>query len=257
MENITNDYNDTDLSIENTQESIAHPEIKTKRQRKILEPVTPYYTPDINIFEIGIDEAGRGPLFGRVYAGAAILPKNDIFNYKLMKDSKKFTSTKKIMEAFEYIKENAICWAVEYEDEKTIDEINILQATQSAMHKCVKKILSTNPNLNPQNTHLLVDGNYFNTYTNYNNIRKKFETYKYTCVEGGDNKYASIAAASILAKVSRDLYIDELCKKHPELSERYCIDSNKGYGAKKHIQGIKDFGITEWHRKSFGICKNY
>jgi ribonuclease HII len=81
--------------------------------------------------------------------------------------------------------------------------------------------------------------------------------YHTLCVEGGDNTYTSIAAASILAKVERDNYIDELCKENPELSERYGIDSNKGYGAKKHLEGIKQHGITIWHRRTFGICKEY
>jgi ribonuclease HII len=76
-------------------------------------------------------------------------------------------------------------------------------------------------------------------------------------IEGGDNKYASIAAASILAKVERDTYIEQLCEQNPELSEHYGIDSNKGYGAKKHMDGIKQYGITIWHRRSFAPCKNY
>ena len=230
---------------------------KKKREYKPTIPVAPYHDSDINCFEIGIDEAGRGPLFGRVYAGAVILPKTDTFNYTLMKDSKKFSSHKKIMEAFNYIKENAVAWAIEYEDENVIDQINILQATQSAMHKCIKKILTFNHYLNSENTSLFIDGNYFNSYTIYDQSTKKFESYKHTCVEGGDSKYASIAAASILAKVSRDEYINQLCNENPELIERYSIDSNKGYGAKKHIDGIKEFGISKWHRKSFGICKNY
>jgi ribonuclease HII len=83
------------------------------------------------------------------------------------------------------------------------------------------------------------------------------ETIPYTTVEGGDNKYASIAAASILAKVERDRYIEELCALNPTLAEYYGIDSNKGYGAKKHLDGIKEHGITIWHRRSFGICKQY
>jgi ribonuclease HII len=76
-------------------------------------------------------------------------------------------------------------------------------------------------------------------------------------IEGGDNKYTSIAAASILAKTERDKYIEELCKENPELVERYDINSNKGYGSKKHMDGIKQYGITKWHRKTFGICKEY
>ena len=76
-------------------------------------------------------------------------------------------------------------------------------------------------------------------------------------IKGGDNKYASIAAASILAKVERDLYIEELCVAHPTLNERYDIASNKGYGTKPHMDGIEKYGITEWHRKTFGICKSF
>jgi ribonuclease HII len=79
----------------------------------------------------------------------------------------------------------------------------------------------------------------------------------YDTIEGGDNKYSCIAAASILAKVYRDKYIADLCEQHPDLITKYCLDSNKGYGAKKHIDGIKEHGITIWHRRSFGICKNY
>ena len=84
----------------------------------------------------------------------------------------------------------------------------------------------------------------------YNQIANK-------CIEGGDNKYTSIAAASILAKVERDKYIDELCREYPNLNERYDILKNKGYGTKKHMDGIKEFGITAFHRRTYGICKNY
>ena len=79
----------------------------------------------------------------------------------------------------------------------------------------------------------------------------------HTCIKGGDNEYSAIAAASILAKVERDKYIEELCNDHPYLCENYSIDTNKGYGAKKHLDGIKNHGITQWHRKSFGICKTF
>jgi ribonuclease HII len=83
------------------------------------------------------------------------------------------------------------------------------------------------------------------------------ETIPHSCFEGGDNKYTCIAAASILAKVARDEYIEQLCEENPELVENYGIDSNKGYGAKKHLDGIKEHGITIWHRRSFGICKQF
>jgi len=222
-----------------------------KRSKKILETCL---TTQPHIAEIGVDEAGRGPMLGRVYAAAVILPKDDSFNHSLMKDSKKFHSKKKIEAAAEYIKTNAIAWSVQYEDEDVIDKINILQATQSAMHKAIKAVISaTNNKL--EDILLLVDGNYFvplSVATNTKSVQLRCQL-----VEGGDNKYTAIAAASILAKVERDKYIEELCIANPELSERYGIDTNKGYGSQKHINGIKQFGITKWHRKTFGICKEF
>jgi ribonuclease HII len=219
-----------------------------------MEPLQICYTEDATILEIGIDEAGRGPLFGRVYAAAVILPKDLSFDHSKMKDSKKFHSKKKIIEVADYIKNNCISWGVAFEDEKIIDDINILQATQSAMHKAIKECIKMEK---PEKYQLLVDGNYFKSYTSYNKDRKMMESIPHVCVEGGDHKYTSIAAASILAKVARDDYIQELCTEHPHLSEYYGIDSNKGYGAKKHREGIKEHGITQWHRKTFGICKEY
>ena len=224
------------------------------------------YYHELNTLEIGADEVGRGPMLGRVYSGAVILPKDDSFDHFKMKDSKKFTSKnpKKIQETAEYIKEHAIAWAVEYEDEKVIDEINILQATQSAMHKAVKSVIKqlqeksdslVEPDLS--NLLLLIDGNYFKQLTILNRPKTKLVTVNYETIEGGDNKYTAIAAASIIAKVERDRYIHELCLENPELIERYGIDSNKGYGAKVHMDGIKKYGITKWHRRTFGICKNY
>ena len=215
---------------------------------------------DPTIIEIGVDEAGRGPMFGRVYAGVVVLPKDDSFDHSQMKDSKKFHSKKKIEQVAEYIKENAIAWAVEYEDENTIDNINILQATQSAMHKGIKSVLSQliqKTTVNLENILLLIDGNYFKPFTLMNKDKTKMEVLKYNMIEGGDNKYTPIAAASILAKVERDRYIDELCLENPELVEHYGINTNKGYGSKKHMDGIKAHGITKWHRKTFGICKDY
>ena len=238
---------------------------RTKTQQEILKKC---YNEDEKVLEIGVDEVGRGPLFGRVYTAAVILPKDDSFDCSMVKDSKKFHSKSKIEEAAKYIKENALAWYVSFEDEKTIDEINILQATQSSMHNSIlevrkqyNKILKENEKgKKPQIDYsyfLLIDGNYFKPITYLNKASNKIESFPYTTIEGGDNKYASIAAASILAKVERDKYIDELCVENPTLSEYYGIDSNKGYGAKRHIDGIKEHGITIWHRRSFGICKNY
>ena len=241
--------------------------IKTIKTTKNINILLPSYNenPNPNIIEIGVDEVGRGPLFGRVYTAAVILPSSktnglsDVeieFDYSKIKDSKKFHSKKKINEVADYIKENAISWSVSYMDESVIDDINILQATQMSMHKCINDIINKN-GLVPENTLLLIDGNYFKPISIFNKNTNQLATYNYVCVEGGDNKYVSIAAASILAKVARDEYIEDLCKQYPELIEHYGIDSNKGYGAKKHLDGIKEHGITIWHRRTFGICKNF
>jgi ribonuclease HII len=235
---------------------------KIKKTRQVQKPLQKFHKEDANIFEIGVDEAGRGPLFGRVYTAAVVLPKDDSFDHSRVKDSKKFNSKKKIEEAADYVKENAIAWYVSFEDEKVIDEINILQATQRSMHSSIletrKQVIGKmKDNGSNYKIELLIDGNYFNPITILNKTTSKIETIPYTTIEGGDNKYTAIAAASILAKVERDKYIDELCQQNPTLSEYYSIDSNKGYGAKKHLDGIKEHGITIWHRRSFGICKNY
>ena len=252
-------------------------EVKKKRKPRVKKNVDLIEETDLKIpecllkkfynseytVEIGADEAGRGPMLGRVYSGAVVLPKDESFDHFKMKDSKKFTSKnpKKINDVAEYIKEHAIAWAVEYEDETVIDEINILQATQSAMHKAIKNVigqLQKQQNCsNMDNLLLLIDGNYFKQLTILNKPKTKLVIIKYETIEGGDNKYTSIAAASILAKVERDKYIEQLCLENPELIEHYGIDSNKGYGSKRHMDGIKKYGITKWHRRTFGICKEF
>jgi len=222
-----------------------------------------HYLEDTTILEIGVDEAGRGPLFGRVYAAAVILPKDPAteYDFSQMKDSKKFHSKKKIAHVADYIKKNAVAWAVAYEDEAAIDKMNILQATQSAMHKAIKSCIEIAEKKAldgaPPTIQLLIDGNYFNSITTYDKVRGQIKATPHVCVEGGDNKYAAIAAASILAKVSRDTYIEDLCAENPELNEKYGILSNKGYGARRHLEGITQYGITIWHRRSFRPCKEY
>ena len=198
--------------------------------------------------EIGVDEAGRGPLFGPVYTAAVILPKDDSFDHSKMKDSKRFTSKKKIREAAEYIKQHATAYSITFSTEKQIDETNILKATMDSMHRAINQILT-----DESNTHLLIDGNYFNVI--YYPTEDGMTTVNYTCIEKGDNTYSSIAAASILAKVARDDYIEELCKENPTLGEYYGINTNMGYGSKKHMEGIKKHGATQWHRMSFAPLK--
>ena len=212
-----------------------------------------FYLDDETKFEIGVDEVGRGPMFGRVYTAAVILPKEG-FDYSLMKDSKKFTSEKKIKAAAEYIKENALYWSITYEDEKTIDKINIRQATFKSMHKSIGTILEQiNGKYKKEDIFLLIDGTDFKPYSKM--IEDSLYVYNHECVKGGDNQYATISAASILAKVERDNYIIEMCKEYPDLNTFYNLEKNKGYGAKLHLEGINKYGITKWHRKSFGLCK--
>ena len=201
----------------------------------------PYYIK--NILEAGIDEAGRGPLFGRLYVAAVILPQDRSFNHALMRDSKKISERKRLI-AYDYIRENAIDYTIAFIDEQKIDEINIFRATQKGMHEAIHAL-----NVTPQ--HLLIDGTHFNTYF------RDGKLIPYTCIVEGDNKYTPIAAASILAKVSRDKYIEGLCDRYENLEQFYNLRKNKGYGTEAHSNGIKRHGITQWHRKSFGICKNY
>lgn len=175
----------------------------------------------------GVDEVGRGCLAGPVFAAAVILPKD--FESEIIRDSKKL-SEKKRLEAFELIKEKAISWSYALVEPQVIDEINIQEATYKAMSDSILKL-----DVKPQ--HLLVDGNRFNT---------DLDT-PYTCVIKGDDKYLSIASASIVAKVLRDKYMSDLDEKIPY----YNWKSNKGYGSKEHIQKIQEEGVTTYHRKSF------
>ena len=242
--------------------------------RSKQEPLIKFYNDNSDLLEIGVDEAGRGPLFGRVYTAAVILPKEDggngfepekkVFDYHKMKDSKKFTSSKKILEVAEHIKANALAWSVTYNDETTIDKINIRQAVLNSMHQSIKNVMDTYNNVDMDSGtgtgtnkeyFLLVDGNDFKPYLRFQDDH--FVQVNHTCIEGGDNKYCAIAAASILAKTERDKYIEELCEENPELKEKYGLEKNKGYGTKQHLDGIKEHGISKWHRKTYGICKEY
>ena len=204
--------------------------------------------------EIGVDEAGRGPMFGRVYIGAVVIPKNSDIDWSIVKDSKKFSSKKKILEAADFVKAHALHWNVSWEDEATIDRINIRQATLKGMHSGIKTILNECVDATHENTMLLIDGNDFRPYMILG-PECELIPINHICIKGGDNEYVAIAAASILAKVHRDEYINDLCERYPLLSEYYSIDTNKGYGAKVHMEGIKTHGITQWHRRTFGICK--
>ena len=194
--------------------------------------------------EAGIDEVARGCLLGRVYTCAVIWNKenDEDFDHPIMKDSKRFNKEKR-EEMAEYIKNCALDYSIAYNDEKKIDKINILNATFDSMHKSLD-------GLNIDIDNILVDGNRFKPYLN-----KEGNYVPHICFEKGDTKYYAIAAASILAKVEHDKYIRELCEEYPELDEKYDLLSNMGYGTESHINGIKKYGISQFHRKTFGICK--
>ena len=209
---------------------------------------------------IGVDEAGRGPLFGKVYTSAVVLPSDETFDKSKLKDSKKFSSKKKIKEVFEYIKENCNYYGIDSADVDEIDKYNILQATQRSMHRSISqvitKLLETNNDSNIfKKIIIYVDGNYFNTFKYFYN--DCFHIISHECVIKGDSIHKEISGASILAKVSRDKYIEDFIEENPEYDEKYGLLSNKGYAAKVHIDGIKKYGYSPYHRKSFKLkCLN-
>lgn len=174
----------------------------------------------------GVDEAGRGPLAGPVYAAAVILPRD--IRLDGINDSKKL-SPKKREELFDEITEKAIGYSIFSVDEKTIDEINILRATYMAMNGAVNL-------LSPKPDYVIIDGN---------SIRDMLIPHE-TIVKG-DAKSISIAAASILAKVARDRYITEMAELYPE----YGFEKHKGYGTKEHTEAILKYGASPIHRKTF------
>lgn len=185
------------------------------------------FTP--NLVEAGCDEAGRGCLAGPVVAAAVILPKN--YSNEFLDDSKKLTAKNRTTLRFE-IERDALAFAVSFVDHKEIDKINILNASFLAMHQAIDQ-LNQIPKL------LLIDGNRF----------KPYQGIVHECIIKGDGKYLSIAAASILAKTYRDEF---MLKLDGQFSE-YGWARNMGYPTKEHREGIRKFGITPYHRKSFRL----
>jgi len=228
-----------------------------KRKRLPPEPLTRFYN-ETNNYELSIDEAGRGCLFGRVYVGCVVLPKDpELFDGKNIKDSKKFSSKKKLYEVADYIKQHALAWHVEYVEADVIDNINILQANMRGMHECIKHTMSAlGDDVSVSDCTAVIDGNYFTPYRVFDKKTESICEMPHVTIEQGDGKYMAIAAASILAKTARDNYISELCQTYPDLVTRYSLDKNMGYGTKAHLDGIREHGITQWHRKTFGsACK--
>lgn len=181
-------------------------------------------------FIVGIDEAGRGPLAGDVYTAAVILPRDVVIEG--INDSKKL-SEKKRDALFDEIKEKALAYCVYTADAELIDALNIRNATYFAMNKAAE-------GLNHEFSHVLVDGDMIRDMA-----------FPHTCVVKGDSKSMAIAAASILAKVSRDRYMTEMDSKYPG----YGFAKHKGYGTREHIEAIKHLGPCEIHRRTF--IKNF
>lgn len=223
------------------------------KDKKLKVALKPCYSEDTE-FEIGIDEAGRGPLFGRVYVAGVILPKDvNLFHHDWMKDSKQIKSRKKMVELADYIKSKALAWHIYYAEADEIDSFGILNCVMKGMHQCITENLKKIASTNIRNGLLLVDGNYFRPYSRFDEETESLITLSHETVEKGDGTYSSIAAASILAKNERDTYMESLCAEHPELGEKYSIHTNMGYGTKAHFEGIRVHGITEWHRKSYKV----
>ena len=177
----------------------------------------------------GIDEAGRGSLAGPVTAAAVILPKN--YKNSLIRDSKKINDQKR-NHLYDEIIKNCVTYSIISIEAKKIDEINILNATYLAMNLAIEKL-----EIKPDK--IIIDGNSFKA-------KKKID---FECIVGGDDKYISIAAASILAKVKRDEIMCKLSTQFPI----YDWEKNKGYGTVKHIQMIYKHGRCEYHRMTFNI----
>ena len=179
----------------------------------------------------GVDEVGRGPLIGSVVAACVVLPKD--FVLEGLTDSKKLSEKKRDM-FYDIIMENAIAVGIGIVDEKEIDRVNIYEATKVAMKEAIK-------NTNIKLDHVLIDAMPLDIDVDTTSIIK------------GDAKSISIAAASVIAKVTRDRMMYDLDKKYP----MYDLASNKGYGTKKHIEAIKEYGITKYHRLSFKPVTDY
>lgn len=186
-----------------------------------------FLNPDL--VEAGCDEAGRGPLAGPVFAAAVILPKD--FYHPLLNDSKQMTEAHR-NELREIIESEAIAWAVESVSAEEIDRINILAASIAGMQRAVRK-LAVKPEF------LLIDGNKF----------MPFDGYRYKTIVKGDATFASIAAASVLAKTHRDEFMRKLAEEYPE----YGWERNMGYPTREHIEAIRRLGYSPWHRMSFHV----
>tara|TARA_B110000261_G_C13085315_1_gene357587 strand:+ start:1616 stop:2275 length:660 start_codon:yes stop_codon:yes gene_type:complete len=214
-----------------------------------------YYGDDETEIQVGIDEAGRGCFAGPVVAAAVCWDtqwlldnQNKYIEIDLIRDSKKM-SKKQRNQCFDFIVNHTKEYKVGFISNSKIDNINILNATYDAMHTALDDMTTIFERI-------IIDGNSFRPYLN-NKAEVDSFVIPHVCIVKGDNKFFSIACASIVAKVSRDTYILDLCEQYPMYQQNYDWINNKCYGTKKHLEGINLFGITDLHRKTYGICKNH
>ena len=201
-------------------------------------------------YEIGVDEVGRGCLFGPVVSAAVVMPLSfapDDTLWKDIKDSKKVSEKKrKILK--EYIEKNALYYGIGECSHVEVDKINILQASFRSMHRAINQAYKNSVEKNqPLFTKILVDGNQFRPFILAGADQEYIE---HECIESGDNIKLNIAAASIIAKCYRDNYIEEGCKIN-KLWNNYDLSNNKGYGTKKHMEALQIYGPIEGHRLTY------
>lgn len=206
-----------------------------------------------DISTIGVDEVGRGTLFGSVVASAVILPES--FNddiYLQIKDSKKLSFKKRSILA-DYIKTNAIAYGIGVIIPEEIDKINILQASVKAMHIAIDEVLKKLENKKLKANKIIVDGNYFIPILP---LHEDDEPISFECVPKADSIYLNVAAASIVAKDYHDKEILKLLEEDKEL-EKWDLRNNMGYATVKHRKAIQQYGLHKLHRKTFKTCANY
>ncbi len=222
-------------------------ETKTKKRIKKEYNLLPYQ--EENRIEIGIDEAGAGTFFGSLFIAGVILPPNfkelmEEDGKVVIRDSKKM-SQKKREYAEEFIKRNVLEWHIIEKTNIEVDDLNILQARLTGFHDVIDQF-----QVRPEK--ILVDGDKFIDYISTNTN----QYIPHECVIEGDNTYLSIASASILAKTAQMRHIEELVERYPDI-KKYDIHNNHGYGTPRHLSAIREFGVTEYHRLSFGICRTF
>lgn len=204
---------------------------------------------DDGMVEVGLDEAGRGTLWGRLYVGAVIMsPEDEAYSdngatLKKITDSKKLTPRRRAV-LNDWIRENAIETAVAWAEPEEIDKINILQADMAAMHRALFS-------LETPFQRILIDGDYWNPWTGTDGVVVPAFT-----IKSGDSQSLTIAAASIMAKEAHDAWIREKIETDPTIHERWGIGSNMGYGTAAHMLGLKTWGAHPLHRYSFAPVRN-